>query len=127
VTILGHGIDLVSVARIAHMVEHHGDRFLERVFTEGERRYSEATRKRDERLAARFAAKEAVFKALGTGWAGVGWTSVEIVNLPSGEPTVRLHGQAADLADRLGVTSWRLSLTHTADHAAASAIACSAD
>lgn len=107
------------------MLSRHGERFLERVFTEAERAYADANpRRRAEHLAARFAAKEAVLKALGTGWRdGIAWTDVEVVREPSGRPGVRLHGRAAGIAAELGVSGWLLSLTHTGDTAAASAIA----
>lgn len=123
--VIGHGIDLVEVARIAGMVERHGERFLDRVFTPGERAYSErSVKRRDEHLAARFAAKEAVLKAIGTGWrSGIAWTDVEVVREPSGAPGVRLAGVAAEVADRLGVAGWLLSLTHAGGFASASAIA----
>lgn len=122
--IIGHGIDITEVARIGKMITEHGDHFLERCFTEGERAYSDGHRRRDEHLAARFAAKEAVLKALGTGWRnGIGWTDVEVVLLPSGQPTVRLAGQAARIAGELGITDWSLSMSHVETHAVASAIA----
>jgi holo-[acyl-carrier protein] synthase len=123
--ILGHGIDLVEIVRIGQMLERHGPRFLERCFTAGERAYChEGDRRRIERLAARFAAKEAVLKALGTGWRdGIAWTDVEVVREPSGQPGIRLHGEAAEVARDLGVTGWLLSLTHSDAHAVASAIA----
>lgn len=122
--IIGHGIDLVEVARIAEMLERHGDAFLARCFTAGEQAYAGARKRRDEHLAGRFAAKEAVLKALGTGWtSGIAWTDVEVVLLPSGQPTVALHGRAAELAAAQGITDWVLSISHTDAHAMASAIA----
>lgn len=122
--ILGHGVDLVEVERIARSAERFGSRFLERVFTEGERNYACEGRRCHEHLAARFAAKEAVFKALGTGWAqGAGWTDIEVVHHASGRPGLVLHGRAADLARSMGVKGWHLSLTHTNDLAMASVIA----
>jgi len=125
---IAHGIDLVEVSRIAAMVDRHGDRFLERVFTPGERAYALESRKRgEERLAARFAAKEAVLKALGTGWrSGIAWTDVEVVSLPSGAPELRLSGRAAEIARERGIERWLLSLSHTSVAAIASAIACGA-
>ncbi len=120
---IAHGIDLVEVARIGRMVADHGVQFLERCFTERERAYAGYRKRRDEHLAARFAAKEAVLKALGTGWAnGIGWTDVEVVLLPSGQPTIRLSGRAAETADAQGITAWLVSLSHTETHAMASAI-----
>jgi holo-[acyl-carrier protein] synthase len=122
--IVGHGIDIVEVARIGEMVERHGDRFLERCFTAGERAYADAKKRRAEHLAGRFAAKEAVLKALGTGWrTGIAWTDIEVVVLPTGQPEVRLHGQAARAAAERGVRSWLLSISHTEALATASAIA----
>ncbi|NRA58539.1 MAG: holo-ACP synthase [Phycisphaerales bacterium] len=122
--ILGHGVDLVEVGRVARSIDRHGDRFLERVFTEAEREYAGDGRRRDEHLAARFAAKEAVFKALGTGWAqGAGWTDIEVVRNASGRPSVVLHDRASELAARMGVKWWHLSLTHTGELAMASVIA----
>ncbi len=122
--ILGHGVDLAEVARIRRSVDRYGDRFLERVFTEAEREYAGDGPRRFERLAARFAAKEAVFKALGTGWAeGAGWTDIEAIREPSGKPTLVLHGKAHDMARAMGVKWWHLSLTHTKTMAMASVIA----
>jgi holo-[acyl-carrier protein] synthase len=124
VHIVGHGIDIVEVARIREMVAEHGDRFLERCFTPAELAYCAEDKRRDERLAVRFAAKEAVLKALGTGWrSGIGWTDVEVVSLPSGQPTVRLHGKAAEIAAGMGIGGWLVSLSHTGAYGAASVIA----
>jgi len=124
VAIIGHGIDAVEVARIASMIDRHGERFLSRCFTEAERSYAESSRRRVEHYAARFAAKEAILKAIGTGWSrGVAWTDAEVTREPSGRPGVRLHGAAARVAGELGVTRWSLSLTHTETLAFASVIA----
>jgi holo-[acyl-carrier protein] synthase len=121
--LVAHGIDLVEVARVGRLVEAHGARFLERVFTAREQAYSVSGRRRDEHLAARFAAKEAVFKALGTGWrSGIAWTDVEVVALPSGAPALSVTGKAAELAREQGIASWLVSLSHTGEHAVASVI-----
>jgi len=122
--ILGHGIDLVDTPRIERLLSQHEGRFLDRVFTEGERAYCEAGGKqRVQRYAARFAAKEAVLKVLGTGWSGgIAWTDVEVVREPSGQPRVQLYGEAAAVAQRRGITRWWLSLSHLRGHALASAI-----
>lgn len=126
-SIVGHGIDMVEVARIAGMLAEHGDRFLERCFTPAEQEIGAGSRRRHEHLAARFAAKEAVLKALGTGLtSGIAWTEIEVVKLASGAPTLRLTGAAAIHADRLGVSRWWISLSHTDTHAIASVIAQSA-
>jgi holo-[acyl-carrier protein] synthase len=113
--ILGSGIDLAEVPRIREAIERHGTRFLERIYTPGEINYVARKANRYERYAARFAAKEAGMKALGTGWKrGVRWRDFEVVNLPTGRPTLRLHGVAAEIAARQGVRNIALSLTHTA-------------
>lgn len=119
----GVGVDAVDVERLRRVLART-PRFAERVFTDGER--ADAARRRDptERLAARFAAKEAVMKALGVGLGAFRLTDVEVGREPSGQPVLRLHGQAAALAATAGVTSWHLSLTHTGGLALAVAIAC---
>jgi holo-[acyl-carrier protein] synthase len=112
--ILGTGIDLAEVARIREAVEKYGTRFLERVFTAGEIAYVETKANRFERYAARFAAKEAGMKAIGTGWrGGVRWQDFEVRNRRSGRPELLLHGVAAEVARRMGVERIHLSLTHT--------------
>lgn len=112
--ILGTGIDLAEVARIREAVERYGRRFLERVFTPAEIAYVERKANRYERYAARFAAKEAGMKALGTGWRrGVRWQDFEVRNQASGRPALLLHGAAAEYARQLGVERIHLSLTHT--------------
>jgi holo-[acyl-carrier protein] synthase len=119
--IAGTGIDVCEVDRIEKaMAAAHGARFLERVFTVGEIAYADGKANRAERYAARFAAKEAGMKALGTGWrSGLGWQDLEVVNLASGRPTLRLHGRAAEIAERMGVSKISLSLTHTTRQAMA--------
>ncbi|MGP1309566.1 MAG: holo-ACP synthase [Phycisphaerales bacterium] len=128
--IVGHGVDLVDVARLGRSIEDHGRAFLERVFTEGERGYAEAGGKRRiERYAARFAAKEAAFKAVGTGWrSGIAWTDAEVVVLPSGQPTLEVRGELARIANERcreaggGGARWLVSLSHTETAALASAL-----
>jgi len=113
--ILGVGIDIAEVDRIRSAIDRHGQRFLERVYTPGEIAYVERKANRFERYAGRFAAKEAGMKAIGTGWKrGVRWRDFEVANLPSGKPTLRLHGEAARVAEGLGVKVVSLSITHTA-------------
>jgi holo-[acyl-carrier protein] synthase len=113
--IVGTGVDLAEVDRIRASMERFGDRFRDRIFTAGEIAYVERKANKYERYAGRFAAKEAGMKAIGTGWKrGVRWHDFEVVNLPSGRPTLRLHGVAADIAKSLGVTAVQLSITHTA-------------
>ena len=113
--IVGTGVDLAEVERIQHSIERYGERFVKRVYTPGEIAYVERKANKYERYAARFAAKEAGMKAIGTGWRrGVRWQDFEVANLPSGKPTLRLHGVAAEVAARLGVKHISLSMAHTA-------------
>jgi holo-[acyl-carrier protein] synthase len=112
--IVGTGVDLAEVPRIRATIERYGARFVERVYTPAEIAYVERKANRFERYAARFAAKEAGMKAIGTGWShGVRWQDFEVANLPSGKPTLRFHGAAAQVALRLGVRNIALSITHT--------------
>ena len=121
--IVGSGIDIAEVPRIAEAIERHGQRFLHRVFTEGEIAYCDSKANRIERYAARFAAKEAGMKALGTGWNhGVRWRDVEVCRQPGGRPTLAFHGRAAEFAVKLGTKNIALSLSHTAEQAIAQVI-----
>src|SRR2546423_9838919 len=121
--IVGTGIDIADVHRVAEAMERFGNRFLHRVFTEGEMRYCDSKANRVERYAARFAAKEAAMKALGTGWNhGVRWRDCEVVRMPGGRPTMTFHGRAGEFAARLGVKNAALSLSHTAEQAIAQVI-----
>lgn len=122
------GVDLVELDRIQGMLARHPDRFLERCFTPGERAYcAESERLRTERLAARFAAKEAAFKAIGTGWAeGVAWTDAEVVHDGAGRPTLRVAGRAAEIARGLGIDRWHLTISHSRGAAIAMVVAESA-
>ena len=121
--IIGHGIDVVEIPRLAEALARHGDRFIERVFTPTERDYCLGKKRELEHLAGRFAAKEAVLKVLGTGWAGqISWLDVEVTNNPAGQPSVRLAGESARVAERLGIARILISISHTGDWAAASAI-----
>ncbi|MEO8597867.1 MAG: holo-[acyl-carrier-protein] synthase [Candidatus Solibacter sp.] len=114
--IVGTGVDLAEVPRIQASIERFGDRFIQRIYTPAEIAYVERKANKYERYAARFAAKEAGMKAIGTGWRrGVRWQDFEVTNLPSGKPTLRLHGVAAKYAAKLGVKNVSLSLTHTAE------------
>lgn len=116
------GVDLIEIARVRSAIEAHGERFLTRVYTEGE---LACCRQRIESLAARFAAKEAVAKALGAGvWRdGVAWTDIEVLRAASGAPQLLLHGAAAAIAATLGLTTWSLSLSHDRTHAIAFVVA----
>jgi holo-[acyl-carrier protein] synthase len=114
--IVGTGIDLAEVARIRASIGRFGDRFIQRIFTPAEIAYVERKANRYERYAARFAAKEAGMKAIGVGWKrGVTWRDFEVTNLPTGKPTLRFYGVAAQIAAGLLVRNVSLSLTHTAE------------
>ncbi|HEU4415006.1 MAG TPA: holo-ACP synthase [Candidatus Angelobacter sp.] len=118
--IVGTGVDITEVLRIKAAVARFGDRFLRRVFTSAEAAYCLAKPNAAERLAARFAAKEAALKAIGTGLRhGITWRDVEVVRVPGQRPTISFHGKAAQFADRLGSKRAHLSLSHTAEHAIA--------
>ena len=112
--IVGTGVDLAEVPRIQASIERFGEKFIHRIYTPREIAYVERKANKFERYAARFAAKEAGMKAIGTGWRrGVTWQDFEVANLPTGKPTLLLHGVAAKFAERLGVKNVSLSLTHT--------------
>jgi holo-[acyl-carrier protein] synthase len=119
---LATGIDLIEIDRVQGMIAHYGQRFLERVFTAGE---LADCKENPASLAARFAAKEAVSKALGTGIGPVAWHEIEILRGPSREPLLHLHGAAAQKASELGLITWSVSLSHTQMHAVAMAVAVS--
>lgn len=122
--VVAHGIDAVEVDRIADLLARQGDRFRERCFTELERSYAAANANEAEHVAARFAAKEAAMKCLGTGWAqGVAWTDFGVERQPSGKPTLVVSGRAAEISRELGISGWLVSLTHTRRTAHASVIA----
>jgi holo-[acyl-carrier protein] synthase len=121
--IVGTGIDIAEVPRIRQSIERFGERFLQRVFTAGEIRYCDSKANRMERYAARFAAKEAAMKALGTGWNhGVRWVDCEVQRLPGGRPTIQFHGKAGEFAAKMGVKNIALSLSHTQEQAIAQVI-----
>ncbi len=114
--IVGTGVDLAEVPRIRAAIERFGPKFIERVYTPFEIAYVERKANKYERYAARFAAKEAGMKAIGTGWRhGVRWQDFEVANLPTGKPTLRFYGVAARVAEKLGVKNVSLSLTHTSE------------
>jgi len=122
-TIIGVGMDIVETKRIADSIERFGDRFLHRVFLEGEIAYSNTMKFPHLHLAARFAAKEAISKAFGTGIGHeMGWRDLEIIREPGGAPRVVLHGKALAHAATRGVQTVHVSLSHTAEYGAASAV-----
>lgn len=106
------------------MVTRHGERFLDRVFTAKEQAYANANKNRIEKLAGRFAVKEAVLKLLGTGWRGkIAWTDIEVVNDQLGRPVVAISGEVKVIADKLGIGQISVSITHTSNFVIASAVA----
>jgi holo-[acyl-carrier protein] synthase len=114
--IVGTGVDLAEVPRIKASIERYGEKFIRRIYTPAEIAYVERKANKFERYAARFAAKEAGMKAIGTGWRrGVTWQDFEVANLPSGKPTLLLHGVAARFGEKLGVRNISLSITHTSE------------
>ena len=122
--ILAHGIDLVDFPRIEEMLKRHGERFLNKVFTSAEQSYARINKNGTEKLAGRFAAKEAILKLMGTGWRGkIAWTDIEIINSPTGQPEVTLRGEVEKIAGKLGIKHISVSITHTANFAIASAVA----
>jgi holo-[acyl-carrier protein] synthase len=121
---IAHGVDIVEIDRFARLLDHHPDRGRARLFTKAELEYAAGKKREVEHLAVRFAAKEAVFKALGTGWAnGLAWTDIEVTRDDAGRPGVILHNRAAELATEQHITAWLISLSHTEKSAIASVIA----
>ena len=122
--IVGHGVDVVEIGRIREMIQRHGEHFLQRCFTAGEADYCREHHDATIHFAGRFAAKEAIVKALGTGFRGrIAWTDMEILPDSKGKPVLRLAGHTATLSERAGITAWHISISHTAHTAFASAIA----
>lgn len=122
--IIAHGIDLVDFERIEQMLNRHQERFSERVFTARELADAEKVKNRLEKLAGRFAAKEAVMKLVGTGWRdGVAWTDIEVINNELGQPMVTVCGKVKELAEQKHIEQITISITHTANFAIASAVA----
>ena len=122
--IIGIGTDITECLRIARMIERHGELFIGRIYTADEIQYCQSRRQATQHFAGRWAAKEAVLKALGTGWVkGISWRDIEILNEPSGQPVVELRGGAKDVARGLGITNMLVSISHCHTHATAYAIA----
>lgn len=123
--IIGVGTDIVECLRIAQMIDRHGELFLNRVFTSNEIAYCSARKAATQHYAGRWAAKEAVLKAMGTGWArGIGWRDIEIRNDHQGRPSIALAGGARDVCERLGVAEMHISISHCRTFATAYAVAC---
>lgn len=123
-SIVGIGTDIVECLRIAQMIERHGELFITRVYTEYEIGYCSGRKAATQHYAGRWAAKEAVLKALGTGWIrGISWRDIEIRNHPGGAPTVALRAGARDVFERAGIDRLHVSISHCRSHATAYAIA----
>ncbi len=122
--VLGIGTDIVECLRIAQMIERHGELFIQRVYTPFEIEYCSARKAATQHYAGRWAAKEAVLKAMGTGWAsGIRWRDIEVRNEPGGMPRIALGGEAREACERLGITEMLISISHCRSHATAYAIA----
>jgi holo-[acyl-carrier protein] synthase len=123
-TILGIGTDITECLRIAQMIERHGELFITRVYTPAEIQYCQSRKQATQHFAGRWAAKEAVLNAVGTGWRrGISWRDVEILNQRGGKPMVALHGGVRDVAEELGVGQILVSISHCRSHATAYALA----
>jgi holo-[acyl-carrier protein] synthase len=123
--IIGIGTDIVECLRIAQMIERHADLFLTRVFTDNEIRYCSSRKAATQHYAGRWAAKEAVLKALGTGWSrGIGWRDIEVRNDQQGRPTIAFGGGAREACERLGILELHISISHCRTFATATAVAC---
>lgn len=124
-SIVGIGTDIVECVRIAKMIERHGEIFINRVYTQNEVLYCSTRKAATQHYAGRWAAKEAVLKALGTGWArGIKWTDVEVKNEPGGRPRIVLSGIGREVAEELGIREMMISISHCRSHATAYALAC---
>ena len=123
-TILGVGTDIIECLRIAQMIERHGELFIGRVYTDYEIEYCSSRKAATQHYAGRWAAKEAVLKAIGTGWVrGIGWRDIEVRNNAAGGPVVKLYGGARDVLERSGIATIHLSISHCRSHATAFAVA----
>jgi holo-[acyl-carrier protein] synthase len=122
--IIGIGTDIIECLRIAQMIERHGELFINRVYTQHEIQYCQSRKLATQHYAGRWAAKEAILKALGTGWRrGISWRDIEVRNEPGGRPTVAMRGGARDVVERLGITEMLISISHCRSHATAYALA----
>ena len=127
-TILGIGTDIVECLRIAQIIERHGELFINRVYTDHEIRYCRSRKAATQHFAGRWAAKEAVLKAMGTGWRrGISWRDVEVRNVPSGKPVVALRGGARSVVEESGIREMLISISHCRSHATAFAVAVGAE
>ncbi len=122
--VVGIGTDIVECLRIAQMIERHGELFIQRVYTPQEIRYCQSRKQATQHFAGRWAAKEAILKALGTGWRkGISWRDIEVRNDPAGRPVVGMRGGARDVVEQLGIGEMLISISHCRSHAVAYALA----
>lgn len=122
--IVGIGTDIIECLRIAQMIERHGELFITRVYTDQEIKYCQSRKMTTQHFAGRWAAKEAILKALGTGWRrGIGWRDVEVRSEAGGRPVVAMRGGARDIVEKMGITQLLVSISHCRSHATAYAIA----
>jgi holo-[acyl-carrier protein] synthase len=122
--IIGIGTDIIECLRIAQMIERHGELFINRVYTRHEIQYCQSRKMATQHFAGRWAAKEAILKAIGTGWRrGISWRDVEVLNAEGGQPAATLHAGALEAAERLGIEEVLISISHCRSHATAYAVA----
>ena len=122
--IIGIGTDIIECLRIGQMIERHGELFINRVYTDHEIQYCQSRKQAIQHFAGRWAAKEAILKALGTGWRkGISWRDVEVRNEPGGRPVVALRGGDRDVVEQLGIAEMLISISHCRSHATAYALA----
>ena len=122
--IIGIGTDITECLRIARMIERHGELFIDRVYTPAEIKYCQSRKQATQHYTGRWAAKEAILKALGTGWRkGISWRDVEVRNEPGGKPVVAFRGGAKEVVEQLGITDIHITISHCRSHATATAIA----
>ncbi len=120
--ITGLGIDIIKIKRIGDLIDRWGDKFIKRIFTTGEIVYCQKKSPSLQHYSARFSAKEAVFKMLGTGWRDMRWKDIEVINDNLGKPEIKLSGRAREIADEKGIEKIHLSLTHEDEYAVAQVI-----
>lgn len=122
--VVGIGTDIIECLRIAQMIDRHGEQFINRVYTTHEIQYCQSRKAATQHFAGRWAAKEAILKALGTGWRkGIGWRDIEVTNEPDGRPVVRFRGGARDIVEKAGIVEMLITISHCRSHATAYALA----
>jgi holo-[acyl-carrier protein] synthase len=126
--IIGIGTDITECLRIARMIERHGELFIDRVYTPEEIKYCQSRKQATQHFTGRWAAKEAILKAIGTGWRkGISWRDIEVRNDPGGKPVVAVRGGVKDVVEQLGVSEIHVTISHCRSHATATAVAVGKD